>query len=133
MSGKGTSQQREEAENPSVQRSKPPSKCKNALYNAHTSQIPGKPALPRTKPGRAVSLPVPHTQLQEAPGESHGLGQVPLLIDSIAQVVQDVNFVCRGHFSLIQLLQGLLHPQLCVVVVSLCVGNLPQLKAIFSC
>lgn len=100
--------------------------------NAHnTGQSPGQPALPRTNAPRAV--PLPHTQLQEAPGERHGLAQVPLLVHSVAQVVQDVHFVCRGHFPLIQLLQGLLHPQLRVVVVSLRVGNLPQLKAVFSC
>lgn len=73
------------------------------------------------------------TQFEKALGEHHCFAQIPLLIHSITQVVQNIDFICRRHFSLIQLLQSLLHPELSVVVIGLRVCNLSQLKAIFSC
>lgn len=94
-----------------------------------------RPRAPRCKSNgepAPVMSHTSHTQLQQAPGERHGLGQVPLLIHSVAQVVQDVDFIRRRYFSLIQLFQRLLHPELGVVVVGFSVGDLSQLKAIFG-
>lgn len=71
------------------------------------------------------------TELQQPLCEVQRSLQVPLLVDGVAQVVQDGDGVHgAGHLSLIQLLQGLNHPQLRVVVVCLRVRHLPEVVAV---
>lgn len=65
-----------------------------------------------------ISLLLP-TELQQPPGVVQCPLQLPLLVDREAQVVQNGDGVHSGGLSLIHLPQGLSHPQLGVVVISL--------------
>lgn len=74
------------------------------------------------------------TKLQQPSGEVQRSLKLSLLVDRVAQIVQDGDGVHdAGCLSLFQLLQGLSHPQLCVVVVRLRVRHLPEVKAVIHC
>ncbi len=71
------------------------------------------------------------TELQQPLGEVQRPLQLPLLVDRVAQVIQDRGSVHgAGCLSLIQLLQGLNHPQPSVVVVCLRIRHLPKVVAV---
>lgn len=71
------------------------------------------------------------TELQQPSGVVQCPLQRPLLVDWETQVVQDVDAVhLGGRLSLIQLPQGLKHPQLSVVVIGLWVRHPAQVEAV---
>lgn len=71
------------------------------------------------------------TKLQQPSGVVQCTLQRPLLVDREAQVVQDVDAIhLGGRLSLVQLPQGLSHPQLGVVVVGLRVRHPAQVEAV---
>lgn len=73
------------------------------------------------------------TDGHESPRQLDGPRQIPHLVNGVAEVVQNVCFGHHSFLSVVQLLQGLLKPQDCMVVVCIVVGRLPHVEAVVHC
>lgn len=73
------------------------------------------------------------TNNHQAACQLNGSRQVSHLVHGVAEVVQNVHFGNYSFLPIIQLLQGLLHPQHSVIVVCIVVSRLPHVEAVIHC
>ncbi len=70
------------------------------------------------------------TQFKQPFGVLQGSFDVPLLVDGVVEVVEHSHLIYGGLLSFVELSERLGHPQLCVVVIHIRVGDFRQLVAV---